>query len=106
MATAEGLAGIGSYADGVGVCKDVMIPRRADGTLGEPTPVIGDAHAAGLEVHGWTFRAENVFLPSDLRSSANPAEFGDLATEIQTFLDAGMDGFFTDQPNIGATVAG
>ncbi len=30
---------------------------------------------------------------------------GNLAGEIQTFLDAGMDGFFTDNPDIGAEVA-
>ena len=30
---------------------------------------------------------------------------GNLAGEIQAFLDAGMDGFFTDNPDIGAEVA-
>lgn len=50
-----------------------MIPPNADGTLGEPTSVIKDAHRAHLTVVGWTFRAENYFLPTEFRSSADPA---------------------------------
>ncbi|MFD4992812.1 esterase-like activity of phytase family protein [Cellulosimicrobium cellulans] len=101
LVTRTGLREIARYADGVGLEKNVMIPRRADGTLGTPTPVIRDAHRAGLEVHGWTFRAENQFLPAEYRSSADPAAHGDLAGEVRVFLDAGMDGFFTDQPDLG-----
>lgn len=101
MVTREGLKQIGEYADQVGFCKDVMIPRKADGTLGEPTSVIKDAHRAHLTVVGWTFRAENAFLPADFRSSADPAEHGDMVGEIQVFLEAGMDQFFTDHPDLG-----
>jgi glycerophosphoryl diester phosphodiesterase len=57
-------------------------------------------------VHGWTFRLENMFLPADFRSSADPNAPGDLPREIRTFLAAGMDGFFTDQPDVGAEVTG
>jgi len=107
LVTRSGLREIARYADGVGLEKNVMIPRRADGTLGEPTGVVRDAHRAGLEVHGWTFRAENQFLPAEFRSSADPAARGDVEGEIRVFLDAGMDGFFTDQPDLGAAaVAG
>lgn len=103
MVTPAGLKAISKYADQVSFCKDVMIPRNADGTLGTPTPVIADAHKVGLEVVGWTFRAENNFLPKDYRSSENPADHGDLVREIQTFLNAGMDHFFTDNPDLGVT---
>jgi glycerophosphoryl diester phosphodiesterase len=102
LVTPQGLADIAQYADGVGLCKDVMIPRDATAHLMAPTTVIADAHDAGLTVHGWTFRRENQFLPADFRSSADPAGIGDLAAEINTFLDAGMDGFFSDNPDIGA----
>lgn len=78
-----------------------MIPRTADDTLGEPTSVIRDAHRAGLTVAGWTFLRENSFLPAEFRSSADPAEPGDLVGEIRTFLRAGMDQFFTDNPDLG-----
>ncbi|GAA3531202.1 hypothetical protein AFL01nite_17680 [Aeromicrobium flavum] len=102
LVTAPQLRRIARYADGVGLCKDRMIPRTADGRLGSPTPVIDDAHAAGLVVHGWTFRRENSFLPVEFRSSTDPAAPGDLAGEIRRFLDAGMDGFFTDHPGTAA----
>jgi glycerophosphoryl diester phosphodiesterase len=98
--TPAGLAEIASYADGIGIEKSVAIPRNADGTLGTPTPVIADAHAAGLDVHGWTFRRENAFLPAEFRSSADPAGIGDLAGEIRVFVEAGLDGLFSDNPDV------
>jgi glycerophosphoryl diester phosphodiesterase len=106
LVTPEGLEAISAYADVVGLCKDVMIPRTALGRLAEPTSVIADAHSAGLEVHGWTFRLENMFLPAEFRSSADDNAPGDLPGEIRVFLKAGMDGFFTDQPDVGAEVTG
>ncbi|MDR2998676.1 MAG: esterase-like activity of phytase family protein [Microbacterium sp.] len=99
-----GLAGIAQYADGIGAEKSVLIPRTADGRLAPPTPVIADAHTAGLDVHGWTFRLENQYLPVEFRSSADPIAPGDLAGEITVYLKAGMDGIFSDQPDIAATV--
>ncbi|HWM44297.1 MAG TPA: glycerophosphodiester phosphodiesterase [Burkholderiales bacterium] len=102
LATPAGLAEIAKYADGVGVNKDLMIPRVAGGFLGTPTTLVRDAHAKGLIVHGWTFRAENAFLPADFRSSSDPNQYGNLVGEIERFLELGMDGFFTDQPDIGA----
>jgi glycerophosphoryl diester phosphodiesterase len=99
-----GLAEVASYADGIGAEKSVLIPRTPEGRLSSPSPVIADAHAAGLDVHGWTFRLENQYLPVEFRSSADPIAPGDLAGEIRVFLDAGMDGIFSDQPDIAATV--
>ncbi|PFG42544.1 glycerophosphoryl diester phosphodiesterase [Isoptericola jiangsuensis] len=106
LLTARGLRDVARYADGLGAVKDVLVPRRADGTLGTPTSVVRDAHRAGLDVHAWTFRAENTFLPADLRTSADPAAHGDLAAEIEVFLDAGVDGIFTDQPAVAAGLLG
>lgn len=97
----EGLATIAQYADGIGVNKSLMIPRNGDNSLGSPTTLVADAHAAGLLVHGWTFRAENYFLPTNFRSAGTDADRGDLGGEIELFLDLGMDGFFTDQSDIG-----
>ena len=101
LVTPAGLAEIATYADGVGVNKTLMIPHNPDDSLGESTGLVTDAHAAGLIVHGWTFRAENNFLPSDFDIGSDPAGFGNLDGEIDAYLKLGMDGFFTDQPNIG-----
>lgn len=103
LCTPSGLAEIASYADGIGPHKDLVVPRRSDGTLGTPTALVADAHAHGLKVHPWTFRAENHFLPARLRSSGAPNESGDLESEIAAFIAAGIDGFFTDQPDRGIT---
>jgi glycerophosphoryl diester phosphodiesterase len=63
--------------------------------------VVADAHAAGLVVHPYTFRAENQFLPTDLRTGTVPAAYGRAIDEQAEFLRAGVDGLFTDQPDIG-----
>lgn len=97
---ADGLLFIDGYADGLGVNTSLVIPL-VGGKLGTPTSLVADAHGLGLEVHGWTFRAENVFLPNEFDSSADPAAFGDLKRQIQAYLALGMDGFFTDQPDLG-----
>ncbi|HEY0239312.1 MAG TPA: glycerophosphodiester phosphodiesterase [Friedmanniella sp.] len=104
LMTPQGLAEIKGYADQVGLHKDLMIPRDAAGRLLEPGPILHDAHEAGLEVTGWTFRRENRFLPLQLRSSADLDGVGDLAGELTTFLRAGMDDFFTDNPDVGHLV--
>jgi glycerophosphoryl diester phosphodiesterase len=101
LATPAGLADIATYADGVGPSKDYIVPREADGSSGTPTSFVDDAHDAGLLVHPYTFRRENTFLPLELRSSSDPAGIGDLAAEIRQFLDLGIDGFFTDNPDVG-----
>lgn len=100
MVTASGMKKIATYADSVGMCKNVMIPKKKDGSLDRPSDAIKNAHAAGLSVTGWTFRAENNFLPTEFKSSANPAEIGDMKGEIKAFLDAGMDHVFSDQPDL------
>lgn len=102
LVTPNGLRFVDRYADGIGVCKNVLIPRDAQGNLAAPTPVIADAHRRGLVVHGWTFRRENQFLPTQFRSSSDPNAPGDMAGEVRAFVAAGMDGFFTDNPDLGA----
>lgn len=96
----KGLAAIAEYANGIGPSKTLIIPRDASGVLGSPTSLVSDAHAAGLAVHPWTFRAENNFLPANMRSSADPTQIGDLAAELKAYLATGIDGFFTDHAGI------
>ena len=60
-----------------------------------------DAHARGLLVHAWTFRAENHFLPQPYRAGGAPSDRGDMDSEVHQFLAAGIDGLFADQPDLG-----
>lgn len=103
MATPAGLAQIASYAKGVGPEKRFIIPLDSAGNLNlsSATRFVQDAHAVGLQVHPYTFRSENVFLPSNFKSSSDPNALGDGAGEIKNFLRTGIDGFFTDQTDRG-----
>ena len=99
--TPTGLKELSSYVDGIGPDKIQVIPRNADASLGTPTTLVRDAHAAGLKVIPYTFRAENQFLPADYRVGADPNAYGRAIDEQITFLRTGIDGLFTDQPDIG-----
>jgi glycerophosphoryl diester phosphodiesterase len=101
LATPEGLTAIAAYAIGIGPNKHQILPRTPEGGLGAPTALVRDAHARGLVVHAWTFRAENHFLPRPYRAGGAPSERGDMGAEVQQFLAAGIDGFFADHPDIG-----
>lgn len=96
MATAQGLQTVATYADGIGPNKALVIPRSLIGNLGEPTDLVADAHKVGLAVHPWTFRRENYFLPLGQKSGIDPRDIGDVKTEMQAFLNAGVDGLFSD----------
>jgi glycerophosphoryl diester phosphodiesterase len=99
--TPAGLKELSGFVDGVGPDKNQIIPRNADGTLGVPRALVADAHAAGLVLHPYTFRAENQFLPVDYRTGTDPNAYGRAIDEQMAFLRAGIDGLFTDQADIG-----
>jgi glycerophosphoryl diester phosphodiesterase len=88
------MTAIAAYADGIGAEKRLIVPVNADGTLGEPTDLIARAHAAGLLVHAWTVRIEKPFLPAGYHGKAE-AEFEQLRA-------LGVDGVFTDFPDLAA----
>ncbi|MGK5521544.1 glycerophosphodiester phosphodiesterase [Micromonospora sp. URMC 107] len=99
LAKPAGLKWIASYADGVGAHKNLIVPRDAAGKLLAPTSLVQDAHRERLIVHAWTFRAENQFLPTDLRIGTDPNARGDIQAEYELFLGLGLDGVFTDHPD-------
>lgn len=103
MTTPVGLREVASYADGIGPDRNHILPRDSRGNIGAPTALVRDAHAAGLLVHPYTLRPENSFLPRNLRGpgddgARHPAG---MVSEARALLEAGVDGFFTDDPALG-----
>ncbi len=99
MLAPEGLQRIATYAGAIGANKNLIIPRAANQRLGGASTLVSDAHAAGLKVHAWTFRAENHFLPENLRDPNQESNLGPLEDEITAFLATGLDGVFCDHPD-------
>jgi glycerophosphoryl diester phosphodiesterase len=102
MATPAGLATIAEYAYGIGADKDLLVPRDDSGSPLPTRPIVQDAHAAGLVVHAWTFRAENRFLAPEFRIGTAADARGDGIAEYELFLDLGVDGVFADHPDTAA----
>ena len=90
LKTASGLQGIAEIADGVGPWIGQLI-KTADIDGGAvSTGLVSAAHAAGLQVHPYTFRSDEL-APG----------FDTLEEMIHWFVDElGIDGLFTDFPDI------
>jgi glycerophosphoryl diester phosphodiesterase len=102
MLTKQGLRKVARYADWLSPNKNWVLPRDpATGATGAPSSVVTRAHQAGLPVVIWTMRVENQFMATNFRIGTDPNAHGDLAAEITAFLDAGVDAFFTDNPDLG-----
>jgi glycerophosphoryl diester phosphodiesterase len=104
MTTPAGLRDVATYATWLGPDVRQVLPLDATGTQVGTTSLVRDAHAAGLRVVPYTFRAENSFLPLQYRRGTDPAAFGDLIGYLQTAYAAGVDGVFVDQPDIAYDV--
>lgn len=89
LRTKEGLAKVAEYANGIGpFWKHVITGVDANKKL-KTTSLVADAHALGLAVHPYTFRADD--LP-------------DFTKDFDRFLhgayfEANLDGLFTDFPD-------
>ncbi len=112
--TADGMAALALSVDGISFDKhilqaaDVSISTVSDSTVSDSTvsgspagiELIARAHAAGLTVFCWTLRAENKFLAKSLRHGSSARQFGDWMTEFLELMEMGVDGVFTDQPDL------
>lgn len=95
MMTPEGLKAVAGYADGIGPSFDMVIhPDGADSGL------VASAHAAGLQVHPWTLRAENMFLPKPFQVGDDPAAHGNFAGAVKAVAATGVDAMFSDFPGL------
>ena len=101
LATPAGLAEVATYADGIGPPKGMVVPVAADGTLGAPTSLVADAHRQGLTVHIYTMRNENSFVPPALRTSADPAQRGQVEAEYRRHVGGGYRRPVLRQPGHG-----
>ncbi|MFG3494142.1 glycerophosphodiester phosphodiesterase family protein [Streptomyces sp. NPDC047928] len=96
MAAPAGLRAIAAYAEWIGADKSALVP---------PSTLLADAHGAGLRVGAYTFRAENRYLPADLRRGSDPNAFGDAFAEYARHLAWGVDALVTDFPDLAALAA-
>ncbi|MBU1375417.1 MAG: glycerophosphodiester phosphodiesterase [Alphaproteobacteria bacterium] len=103
--SAAAIKAIAAFAEGLGPEWPLVIPT-AGGTLGAPTELVGWAHAAGLAVHPWTVRAENMFLPKSLQRGTSPADHGDVEAVFKAIYAAGVDGLFSDFPGLAVKARG
>lgn len=90
--TPGGLREIAGYARGIGPPLSAVL-KLGKGGEAEATLLVAAAHAAGLVVHPYTFRADSL-----------PSGVPDVRSLLRAALRAGIDGFFIDQPDIGREV--
>lgn len=104
-ARAYGFEGQAAFADIVGPETQIILPRDAEGRSLPPSAFVADAHAAGLKVHVWSVNPENLDLPLDLRcgdpgKASFDHQLGDVETEACRLFAAGIDGAFSDAPDM------
>ncbi|HEY7447635.1 MAG TPA: glycerophosphodiester phosphodiesterase [Vicinamibacterales bacterium] len=92
LTTDAGLGEIAAYANGIGPNRRLIVPAGNDGTLSRPTDLVSRAHRLGLLVHVWTLRSDPPFL--------SPYYGGRPEAEYEQFRDLGVDGIFTDFPDV------
>ncbi len=92
----DGLVGLAATVDGVSLDKETLLAGAAG--------LVQRLHVAGLSVFVWTLRAENVFLGEHHRGPEGAADFGDWWGEFRQIVNTGVDGVFTDQPDLVVAV--
>lgn len=91
MHTDAGLVELAQYADGIGPSINMIITQSSTSTMLLKTNLVEFAHNHGLDVHPYTFRADDGLIP------AYAENFERL---LEIFLDEiAVDGVFTDFPD-------
>ena len=91
MFEADGMNTLAEFADGIGPEKGLVISRSSSRGNLEISPLVDRAHAAGLQVHPYTYRMDAGQVPSCAE------EFEDLLR--LHYFEADVDGLFTDFPD-------
>src|SRR3546814_15579560 len=90
MMPAQGLRQVADYADGIGPAAAMVLAPEG------PTGLVERAHQAGLQVHVWTLRMENSFLPAAFQRPDDPQGRGDFAGYVRAVAGTGVDAMFRD----------
>ena len=101
--SAAGVKAIAAFAEGLGPEWPLVTQIQTDAPVaGVPisTGLVDAAHKVGLAVHPWTVRAENAFLPKALQRGTSPAAHGDVGVILHGLFAAGVDGVFSDFPEM------
>ena len=91
MFEADGMEKLAGFADGVGPSNNLVVGRDSTSSELNITPLVERAHAAGMQVHPYTYRLD----PGQVPQYAD--DFEDLL-RIHYF-EADVDGVFTDFPD-------
>ncbi|NKB34915.1 MAG: glycerophosphodiester phosphodiesterase [Pseudomonadales bacterium] len=91
MLEADGMSKLAEFADGIGPEKGLVIERSSTRGNLNITALVERAHAAGLQVHPYTYRLD----PGQVPDYAE--DFEDLLQ--QHYFEADVDGLFTDFPD-------
>jgi glycerophosphoryl diester phosphodiesterase len=93
LLTAAGLESVAAYAYGLGPHYSQLV-EAGEGRRPRPADLAGRAHDAGLRVHAYTFRRDDL-----------PAYAPTLEDLLELFfVDVGVDGVFSDHPDVAARV--
>jgi glycerophosphoryl diester phosphodiesterase len=98
--TAQGLGFLKDKVNAIGPEKSLVIPPSGDAAPDQPSDLLRNAHANGLLVVPFTFRIENQFLGEDYQVGSDPDAPGRAEDEQKAFIAAGVDGLFTDEPDV------
>lgn len=96
LRTREGLKAVAAYANGIGPWIQQIVQWPAPGAAPVYSSMVDDAHAAGLAVHPYTFRTDQ--LPDHAPSAQ--------AVHDALFASAGVDGVFTDFSDVTLAMLG
>ncbi len=94
----------GRGIDGISVPKSLILKTDDAGEVVGTSPLVDDAHAAGLEIYCWTLRPENKFLAQTFRHGTRKADYGHWQGEFRLILQTGIDGVFADHPDLAVHV--
>ena len=92
MHKAEGLKKLSTIVDGIGPSYSMLVNENKQTGKVEVLPMTAAAHAAGLQIHPYTFRRDNGQLPPYAKS------FDELLDYFLFTVD--VDGVFTDYPDL------